>query len=400
MHLLFNCLAASAGGGLTYIRNLVPQLAARNDVRSTILLTPVLRADFCDLRNVSFVDLGTSTSTAKRLFQEQFYLPRLIQRNEADVLISTGNIGLRNSPVPQILLSGNSLYTSKDFSRDLLSRRAYGIFLDTKIKGIFARSSLRWADSTVAPSAAFAEDLRRWSGAANIVAVHHGFDRDFFFGDHALLSQEVQRKLDSGKDTLKLLFVSHYNYYRNFDTLLRAIPRLRKSLPGRKIKLFLTCKLRSEENPGWYRAEATAALVRELGISDEVVELGSIAYRSLHHLYKACDLYITAAYTETFAHPVVEAMASGLPIVASDIRVHREICGPAAMYFARFSAEELALRTSQVANSDSLRRELAGYGALRSQQFSWEKHLSEIVDLARKLAKIPASDESLLPLAV
>ena len=70
------------------------------------------------------------------------------------------------------------------------------------------------------------------------------------------------------------------------------------------------------------------------------------------------------------------------------------------MYFARFSAEELALRTSQVANSDSLRRELAGYGVLRSQQFSWEKHLTEIVDLARKLAKIPASDESLLPLAV
>src|SRR2546425_5501448 len=400
MHLFLNCLAASAGAGLTYVRNVIPHLASRTDLRATVLLAPALRAEFGTLPNVSFVEMETAKNSVKRFWQEQRLLPGFIHHSGADVLISTGNFALRNSPIPQILLSGNSLYTSEDFLRDVRSRGDYGLWLDTRIKGFFARQSLRWADCTVAPSSAFAEELRRWSGASNIIAIHHGFDRDLFFMDQIPLPDEVRRKLDSGKDALRLLFVSHYNYYRNFDTLLRAIPLLRERLSGHKTRLYLTCKFRSEENPGSYHAEAAAALVRDLGISEEVVELGFIPYRSLYQVYKACNLYVTAAYAETFAHPVVEAMASGLPVIASDIAAHHEICGQAAMYFSRFSAEELALRIVQVARSDSLRRQLAECGSVRSQDFSWEKHVGEVVDLALKLANIPATDKSLLGVAV
>jgi glycosyltransferase involved in cell wall biosynthesis len=399
MHLFLNCLAASAGAGLTYVRNVVPHLAGRADLRATILLAPVLRAEFGNLRSVSFVEIETAPSAPRRFYQEQS-LGQLIRHSGADVLISTGNFALRNSPVPQILLSGNSLYTSEDFSRNVRSRGDYALWLDTRIKGFFARQSIRWADCTVAPSSAFAEELRRWSGTEKITAIHHGFDRTIFFHDPAPLPKEVQSKLDSGKDALRLLFVSHYNYYRNFETLLHAIPLLRERLSGQKIRLFLTCRFRSEENPGSYHAEAAAALVEDLGISEEVVELGSIPYRSLYQVHKACDLYVSAAYAETFAHPVVEAMASGLPVIASDIAAHREICGQAAMYFSRFSAKELALRIAQVAKSDSLRRQLAECGSARSHDFSWEKHVNEIVDLAGNLANIPATDKSLLGMAV
>src|SRR5207245_9913336 len=104
--------------------------------------------------------------------------------------------------------------------------------------------------------------------------------------------------------------------------------------------------------------------------------LDSIPYRSLYQVFMACDLYVTAAYADTFAHPDVDAMASGFPVIASDIAAQHEICGQAAMYFSRFSAEELALRIVQVARSDSLRRQLADRGSARSQDFSWEKHVS------------------------
>jgi glycosyltransferase involved in cell wall biosynthesis len=400
MHLFLNCLAASAGAGLTYVRNVIPHLASRTDLRATVLLAPALRAEFGTLPNVSFVKMETAKNSVKRFWQEQRLLPGFIRHSGADVLISTGNFALRNSPIPQILLSGNSLYTSEDFSRDVRSRGDYGLWLDSGMKGFFARQSICWADCTVAPSSAFAEELRRWSAITRITAIHHGFDRALFLHDPDPLPEEIQTKLASGKDALRLLFVSHYNYYRNFQTLLRAIPLLRERLSGQKIRLYLTCKLRSEENPGAYRAEATAALVQDLGISEEVVELGSIPYRSLYQVYKACNLYVTAAYAETFAHPVVEAMASGLPVIASDIAAHREICGQAAMYFSRFSAEELALRVAQVAKSDSLRRQLAECGSVRSRDFSWEEHVSEIVNLARNLANIPATDKSLLGVAV
>ena len=68
-----------------------------------------------------------------------------------------------------------------------------------------------------------------------------------------------------------------------------------------------------------------------LGVRDNAtLELGTVPYRSLHRLHRACHIYVTPAYAETFAHPLVEAMSSGLPVVASDLPVHREICGDAA----------------------------------------------------------------------
>src|SRR5206468_4652314 len=69
------------------------------------------------------------------------------------------------------------------------------------------------------------------------------------------------------------------------------------------------CRLQAGENPGEYKTRAAAALVEQLGIREEVVELGSLPYRLLHHVYRGCDLYVTSSYAETFAHPLVEAMA-------------------------------------------------------------------------------------------
>ena len=159
-----------------------------------------------------------------------------------------------------------------------------------------------------------------------------------------------------------MLFVSHYNYYRNFETLIRALPLLRQLLPNRAVTLFLTCKLSEGENPGDYRPKRPRNLVKDLGVEEMVAELGAIPYRQLHLLYGRADIYVTPAYTETFAHPLVEAMASGVPVVASDLAVHREICGEAAAYFPRFSPESLAGTVAQVAQS---RGDIGTHGGCR-----------------------------------
>ena len=108
--------------------------------------------------------------------------------------------------------------------------------------------------------------------------------------------------------------------------------------------------------------QAAAALAAELGIEDVVVELGAIPYSLLHHVYRACSMYVTPAYAESFAHPLVEAMATGLPIAAADSAVHREICGDAATYFGRFSPPELADRVCQIVTSGELAKQLCDRG--------------------------------------
>jgi glycosyltransferase involved in cell wall biosynthesis len=384
MHLFLNGLAASAGGGLTYLRNVLPHFSACEGVQVSAAVNPQLRRELSGLGGVSLPEINFNAGALQRFWREQTDLPAAIRKSGADVLLSAGNFALRKSPVPQILLSRNSLYTSTDFFHDLRRRREYALWLDTRLKGNLARRSIHWADRTVAPSQAFAQELRQWSGR-EVFAIHHGFDREAFFREPAPLPADIREQLDREKDALRLLYVSHYNYYRNFETLFRALPDIRQRMGGRKVKLFLTCRLRSEDNPGSYRAGESAALVEQLGIRDIVVELGSVPYSLLHQVYRSCSIYVTPAYAESFAHPLVEAMASGLPVVASDLPVHREICEAAAVYFPRFSPEELAAKVCQVAASEQTSARLSNCGRKRVDHFSWSKHVHSIVDLAADL---------------
>lgn len=387
MRLFINSLAASAGGGLTYIRNVMPHLANVPGLQVTVALSPGLRAELGNFSNADFVELDVPP--ARRFWYEQSGLRHLIQRCRADILLSAGNFAMRNSPVPQVLLSRNSIYTSPDYYNDLRSRHEYRSWLDTHFRGWLAKKSIQWADATVAPSEAFAAELRNWTGRA-VMPIHHGFDHDAFCRDADPLSEEIEEKLRAIDGSVKLLFVSHYNYYRNFETLLRALLLLRERLRNRSVKCLLTCKLIAGANPGTYHSEGAANLVRKLGVSDMVCELGAVPYYRLHHLYRRADIYVTPAYTETFAHPLVEAMASGVPVVASDLPVHREICGESALYFPRFSVEELADRVVEVVSSPDLPEQMRVRGIARSAAFSWKKHVEELLSLAGSL--IPSSN--------
>lgn len=382
MHLFINGLAATAGGGLTYLRNIIPRIAGIPSLMVTAVVRPALRKEFDGFPNVTCLE--SDAGGVRRFWYEQSEIPSLIQKAGADVLLSTGNFALRKSPVPQILLSRNSLYTSADFFRDLRSRGEFRFWLDTHLRAILARKSVQWADITVAPSEAFAAELRRWTGA-EVRSIHHGFDQQAFSRDPGGLSPHVEQKLSRNKNTVKMLFVSHYNYYRNFETLFRSLPFLRQRFPNSSIQLLLTCELQPGKNPGAYRTEGAAKLLRDLGVSDMVVELGAIPYQQLHHLYSRADIYVSPAYAETFAHPLVEAMSSGLPVVASNLPVHREICGEAALYFERFDAEVLAETVMRVLQSRDKRDEMAALGRELSRKFSWAVHVEQILQVSESL---------------
>ena len=384
IHLFINALAASAGGGLTYVRNIVPLLPDRKDVQATILLGESLREELNNAANVRLLKVAVPEGAAQRFWFEQSKLPALIRQSNANVLLSVGNFALWNSPIPQILLSRNALYTSKDFERDLRRRGDYRLWLDNVLKTAAASLSIRSADVTVAPSRAFAEELRDWTGV-DVETVYHGFNRAVFACDSTSLPPEVEERLAGESGDLRLLFVSHYNYHRNFETLLRAIPILGERMAPGRVRLFLTCKLKSEANPGSYRAGDAATLVKRLGLAEHVVELGSVPYKALHQLYARCSVYVTAAYAESFAHPLIEAMSTGVPIAASDIAVHREICGEAAVYFDRFSPEDLAKTVVRLCSSPETMKRLSEAGRTRSYDFSWHDHLDKMLAIASRL---------------
>ncbi len=373
IRLFINAIAATAGGGLTYVRNVLPRLAAQDDVHTTLLVGGTLGAEIAESDRVTVLREDISGSSARRLWHEQRNLPGVIRRCGAEVLLSTGNFALYRSPVPQILLSRNALYISNDFVRDLRQRGDYRLWLDNEVKAVFARWSVGAADCTVAPSAIFARELKQWTGK-DVVSIHHGFDHELFFADNSPLPAGVKAKLDAAEGSVRLL------------TLIRAIAILKRKLRPRTVRLILTCRLNSKDNPGEYRADTAAALVKQLDLDCEVVELGAIPYSLLHHLYRACDFYVTPAYAETFAHPLVEAMASGLPVIASDLAVHQEICGEAARYFPRFSPEGLSEAVIGALEPADQVTDMRQRGELRARHFSWDRHVRELLQLVQSLA--------------
>lgn len=392
MHFFINGSGASTGGGLTYLANVLPHLS-KAGVQTTLAVTPEFSATMPESNGrVEYIRIPTDGKVVRRFWREQRELPDLVRKCGADVLLSAGNFALRNSPVPQILLSRNSLYTNPDFYHDLQARREYGMWIENRIKGALARRSISWAERTIAPSAAFAGELERWTGRP-VIALHHGFYYGFF-GASQDLPSALARKLDFPEGTLRILVVSHYNYYRNFETIFRAIAKFKEVTGNPDICLFLTCELKKSKTPGAYNPEPAARLIKQLGIRDQVVELGAVPYAQLHHVYRACNIFVTASYAETFAHPLVEAMSCGLPVVASDLLVHREICSDAALYFSRFSPEELAAQLSRLGSTPSMRLELERAGLKRSQSFSWRGHVEKLLHVAEELLGMGAPPNS------
>ncbi|MBI4454621.1 MAG: glycosyltransferase [Acidobacteria bacterium] len=82
-------------------------------------------------------------------------------------------------------------------------------------------------------------------------------------------------------------------------------------------------------------------LLRQEGIVDRVTFWGELPYSAMPGLYRSAELFVLPSLVETFGHPLVEAMASGLPVITTDLPASREICGDAALYFRPGDEAEL-----------------------------------------------------------
>ena len=89
---------------------------------------------------------------------------------------------------------------------------------------------------------------------------------------------------------------------------------------------------------------------------------------------------------ETSAHPLVEALATGLPVVASDLAVDREVCGDAAFYFDASDADELArslVSTLQDAPGLAMKRQL---GEQQVKLYDWSRTAANTLNVYRALS--------------
>jgi len=107
--------------------------------------------------------------------------------------------------------------------------------------------------------------------------------------------------------------------------------------------------------------------------------LGYVPDAHLPILYAGATAYITASLSEGFNLPIVEAMACGVPVMASDIDTHREVAADAALYFDPLRISSIRDAMFSISTDKQLRCELVERGSRQSRRFSWSQHAERLI---------------------
>jgi glycosyltransferase involved in cell wall biosynthesis len=137
---------------------------------------------------------------------------------------------------------------------------------------------------------------------------------------------------------------------------------------------------------------ARAALMRRLGSAlHELVRFtGYVCDGDLPALYAAAEAFVYPSLYEGFGLPVLEAMASGTPVITSAVSSLPEVAGNAALLVNPYSVDAIASALAEVLESPELRLDLRERGLRRAAEFSWER-------CARQTAQLYAEATSLTP---
>ncbi|MFB6141779.1 MAG: glycosyltransferase family 4 protein [Halorientalis sp.] len=164
---------------------------------------------------------------------------------------------------------------------------------------------------------------------------------------------------------------------KNQAALLRAVAPLLEEHDELAVVVVGNGPLRADLN----------ALAEDLGISDAVHFLGRLDRRDVYDILTVLDVFAFPSHHEGFGVAVAEAMAAGVPVVASDIPALREVVGEAGLYVDPDDVASLrdALRTLH--EDPTRREELASAGAERVRsQFSLDSTVQEYAALYESLA--------------
>jgi glycosyltransferase involved in cell wall biosynthesis len=129
---------------------------------------------------------------------------------------------------------------------------------------------------------------------------------------------------------------------------------------------------------------ALTRLARRLHVHDRVVWLPALEHDDVVALMQAAGALVQPSLYEGFGLPVLEAMACGCPVVATDIPPLREVTGGAAVLVPPTDVARLAAALREVTDSAERRFALAGLGLERARAFSWDRCARETLEVYRE----------------
>lgn len=285
-------------------------------------------------------------------WQEQIFLPWLIWRSGLDLVhFPHFNVPFL-CPKPFVVTIHDLIkHRFRALSTTTRSPLVYGLKFLAYL--LVFRLAVKRARKIIVPSQAVKKELliHYRLNPAKIIVIHEAASSAFRPG-----------RRQSYRPPL-LVYTGSLYPHKNVDRLLRAV----KSLP---VNLAIVCA----RSIFWQR---TKKKIKKMKLSRKVKLLGFVPDRKLVALYHRATAFVQPSLMEGFNLTAIEAMASGLAVIVSDIPVHREICGQAAVFFHPYDEKELAEKIKKVVGSVQLRRKVRQKGLRQAKKYSWSKTAQE-----------------------
>ena len=308
-----------------------------------------------------------------RLLWLQLQLPALLKELNPNVLLAAFEVSTLRSPFPTVLVVHNynpfSPLRSQIWGRGRLARMAL-------------QRQLVKAAATRAQRVVFVSEWSRQSLAPALeiplnktVAVHHGVDSLFHAGpsptDPVIADERAF-----------ILTVSAVLEHKNLDRLIVAFGDL---LQNTQHDLDLVVAGPSQSPRV---VKHLQQIIASEGPDQRVRFLGAVPPEALATLYRQAELLVLPSLEETFGLPLIEAMASGLPVLASRVAAIPEVGGDAVWYFDPYEYEDLSRTMKAALENPTLRSSMVERGLLRASQYSWDTTARKMIDILDQTAAL------------
>lgn len=226
------------------------------------------------------------------------------------------------------------------------------------------------AGIVVAPTNSMIKRLREEFGVKNIYLMPDGVDTDNFRPD--IVSDNLRKRLKIPLNKKIIVYLGILTKYQGVDCLLKAIPEVIQKVNSVHFLIM-----------GYPNLDKYKKMAKKLGIANDVTFTGRIDYRTATKYLNLGDIAVGPKLGETEADgKIYNYMACGLPIVASDTQVHREILGDTAIFAEVNNPASLAKAIIKLLVDKNLAKELGIKARQRAvEKFSWD-------NVEKKLEKI------------
>jgi len=233
------------------------------------------------------------------------------------------------------------------------------------------------------------DDIVRKLGvkADKVTVVPNGLDFEVF--DREVDANEFKKK--HGLDGPLILFVGRITKHKGIQFLMRAAPSILREFPKAGFMIV-------GEDYGYL--DSLVGMVEKLGIRDRVTFLSRLSEEEIVQAYKSADIFVLPSTLEAFGLVVVEAMASGTPVIASNYGGIRCLVqdGVNGLLFEVGEVSDLASKILLLLENQDLRRLLARKAHLQAEErYSIQRAIDELLAVYAKLQRAVDSSAPLRP---